>query len=309
MGPVKGNQDEAFYMGYLLNNQFICANWNDDLIAPAIYTADAGQWIHWSCNVNQIPLQPLDRRLYRNGVLVANNVPGQNLQVSGPLFIGYRLGVVSSLVCTPVCERPEPQCRLLASFVCPQIPWIGALDEIAVWQRQLSASETLALATLNVGHVSATKLVLWLPFSNGMLVDLSNSGLSVEVLSPSTGLVPDVTGLPNCQPKMCDTPNESGDGSAFFYGARTSCMVVNNPTFTLNSTSYTVAFWQRLGSYGQAPGYAFGFGGGIYLDGSFHMGYKGATGLTGGSFTCAHFSDDCGTVYRALKRSPAPSDA
>ena len=100
----------GLHMGLRPNNVFTFGFWGNDLDTPQPYI-DAG-WHHWACTFNATTK---DRRVYRDGVLVANGVAAANYQGSGVLELG-RLSAVGSF-------------------------FRGNLDEVRVWNRELNASE------------------------------------------------------------------------------------------------------------------------------------------------------------------------
>jgi hypothetical protein len=99
-----------------LNNKFVFNIYEDNpffLITPAYTDTD---WHHWACTFDGTTLE---RKIYRDGVIVAENTAQSAYLGSGPLYLG--------------------------SSSWPGNNLIGSLDEVILYKRVLSASEVLSL--------------------------------------------------------------------------------------------------------------------------------------------------------------------
>ncbi len=110
-----GTTNQALHFGFRDNNKFTCAFYDDDLDAPT-YT-DTGAWHHWACTYD---VANKTRKLYRDGVLVAQDVAGANFAGSGDFWIG---------------RAPQSGQRFK-----------GSLDEARVYNRVLTEAQLAALA-------------------------------------------------------------------------------------------------------------------------------------------------------------------
>jgi hypothetical protein len=106
-------KDQSFALGFRNNDKFYCAFYNNDLDSPATYP-DA-DWHHWACSYDAVSKT---RQLYRDGALVAQDRPSGEYQGAGPLVLG---------------RAAWGQ------------PFKGALDEVGLYPRALSAAEVKAL--------------------------------------------------------------------------------------------------------------------------------------------------------------------
>jgi hypothetical protein len=119
LGQGTQNTDKGLVLGYRENTHFTCAFYSDDL-DTAYGWNDWGQWHHWACTFDATSFE---RKLYRDGVLVASDHPKGMFQASGDFTLG-------------------------------RAPWgqgyfEGQLDDWRVYNRALSASEILSLAQGN----------------------------------------------------------------------------------------------------------------------------------------------------------------
>ncbi len=108
------NLDRGLHIGFRDTNRFTCAFYEDDLDTPAAYTDT--EWHHWVCTYEAAGRT---RTLYRDGVQVAQDTAGAHYQGTGPLYIGRAF---------------------------EGIYFDGALDDVRIYPRALSALEIQALA-------------------------------------------------------------------------------------------------------------------------------------------------------------------
>lgn len=111
--------DRALMLGFRDNDRFTCAFYDDDLDSPQQYL-DTNQWHHWACTWDAATRS---RKLYRDGELVAFDTSKGMLQAHDRLNIGravWNEGYFS-----------------------------GALDDLRVYNRPLSAAEVQVLAAGN----------------------------------------------------------------------------------------------------------------------------------------------------------------
>ncbi len=106
---------QGLQLGFRNNNRFTCAFYADDLDTPASYT-DTG-WHHWACTYDAASGT---RTLYRDGVRVAQDTADAAYQGTGPLYI--------------------------CMWVDGRHAYDGALDDVRIYPRALSALEIQALA-------------------------------------------------------------------------------------------------------------------------------------------------------------------
>jgi len=109
MGQGTGEPNVGLHLGFRSSNVFTCGFWGNDLNSPAYTDTD---WHHWACTYDAASNR---RTLYRDGAEVAQDTAPADYQGSGTLWLG-------------------------------QAPWESArfrrlLDEVAVWNQALSASE------------------------------------------------------------------------------------------------------------------------------------------------------------------------
>jgi predicted outer membrane repeat protein len=111
--------DRALVLGFRDSDRFTCAFYNDDLDTQTAYT-DTNVWHHWACTFDAATRS---RQIYRDGVLVASDTARGMFQASGVFNLG-------------------------------RAPWneayfSGALDDMRVYNRVLSASELQWLSAGN----------------------------------------------------------------------------------------------------------------------------------------------------------------
>lgn len=111
LGQGTRSQDQGLHLGFRENGEFTCAFFGDDLDAPASYY-DTADWHHWACTYDA---DTNERTIYRDGEQVAQDTASADYQGSGTLRIGQAPG-----------DRHF---------------FDGRLDELAVWNQALSASE------------------------------------------------------------------------------------------------------------------------------------------------------------------------
>jgi predicted outer membrane repeat protein len=119
VGQGTRNTDRALVLGFRDNDRFTCAFYDDDLDTPNQYL-DTNEWHHWACTFDGATRA---RQIYRDGVLVASDTSKGMFQASGAFNFGraaWDEGYFS-----------------------------GALDDMRVYNRALSASEVQWLATGN----------------------------------------------------------------------------------------------------------------------------------------------------------------
>jgi subtilisin-like proprotein convertase family protein len=129
----RASPDRGFHMGFRNNNRFTCAFYGDDLDTPDAYPDT--DWHHWTCTYQAASRT---RTLYRDGVQVAQDVARAPYQGTGPVTIG--------------------QAFFGDSFA-------GALDDVRIYPRALSATEIHALAAGGWQAASligtGTRLAVW----------------------------------------------------------------------------------------------------------------------------------------------------
>jgi predicted outer membrane repeat protein len=113
------NTDKALVLGFRDNDHFTCAFYDDDLDTPNQYL-DTNEWHHWAC---MFDAATRTRKLYRDGLLVASDTSKGMFQASGAFNLGR------------------------ATW--NEAYFSGAIDDVRVYNRPLSASEVQWLAAGN----------------------------------------------------------------------------------------------------------------------------------------------------------------
>jgi len=128
------NLDRGLHIGFRDNNRFTCGFYHDDLDTPTAYTDT--DWHHWVCTYEAAGRT---RTLYRDGVQVAQDTAGAHYQGTGPLYVGRGAWGGDD--------------------------YDGALDDVHIYPRALSATEIHALAASGwqaaylIG--AGTRLAVW----------------------------------------------------------------------------------------------------------------------------------------------------
>jgi RHS repeat-associated protein len=112
IGQGSGTTHQGLHFGFRNTNQFTCAFWSNDLNTP-IYTDT--DWHHWACTYNAATR---DRRIYRDGVLVASDTAAANYAGTGTLQIGNAPPIAG--------------------------PYAGTIDEVAIYPSALSQAQVSA---------------------------------------------------------------------------------------------------------------------------------------------------------------------
>lgn len=113
LGQGWNGTNRGLFFGFRSNNKFTCAFWGNDLDTPSTYTDT--NWHHWACTYDAATKQ---RKIYRDGVLLASGAATANFQGYGTLSMG--------------------------SFP-TGYNFDGLLDEVAVWDQVLSADQIATL--------------------------------------------------------------------------------------------------------------------------------------------------------------------
>ena len=77
---------KGLHFGFRDNNKFTCAFWGNDLDTSATYTDS--DWHHWACTYDA---ETKERKIYRDGQLVADDKPNTPYQGNGPVIVGMRM--------------------------------------------------------------------------------------------------------------------------------------------------------------------------------------------------------------------------
>ena len=135
-GTATNNQGlQISFRNAAAGNKFMFAFYNDDLDTPLGYT-DA-DWHFWTGTYDA---STNERKIYRDGQLVASDVASADYQGSGALYIGQR-------------SLGDNQ-------------WQGRLDEVSVWNRVLSAGEVQEIMHRRLSSSENGLLGYW-PFDEG----------------------------------------------------------------------------------------------------------------------------------------------
>ncbi len=113
-GQGTGITNQGIYATFTNGNAMLCDFFGNSLVTPAYTDLE---WHHWACSYDH---QSHVRAIYRDGVVVASDVPAIGYQGSGPLYIG--------------------------TWFYDNLWFKGQLDNFSLYPRALSGLEVAALA-------------------------------------------------------------------------------------------------------------------------------------------------------------------
>jgi subtilisin-like proprotein convertase family protein len=164
-GPMSGEQvafgsdpdpnGRDLRLGFDGSNRFLCAIGDDVLTTSATYT-DAGKWHHWTCTYEGNGRQ---RTIYLDGAQVAQDTAADPFDGRGSWHIGSRSG-----------NRAR---------------FKGMLDEVAVYDRALSADDVRVLAAPGVkglGSAAVSFTPLWADPESGMVSPYLDESIAGQTL-------------------------------------------------------------------------------------------------------------------------------
>ena len=236
-GAAVANQ--GLHIGFRGTNKFTCGFYGSDLDTPDAYTDKA--WHHWACTFDATTRK---RTVYRDGVAVASDTAASNYVGSGPVFVGANWNGSGDY-------------------------FDGALDEVRVLTRNLSASE---VTQLQLGYKPLLSMSFDQPdaATNGASMNDDSAWQNNGTLITNDGEDKRVSG-------------NVGANALRFDGVNDVIRLNQNPT--LNQTSFSLAAWARRDSTGR---YAFFFGQGSAANNAgLHMGFR-----PDNRFTCGFYGND-----------------
>jgi hypothetical protein len=160
-----GQNEQTLHIGFRPNNVFTFAFYGDDLDTPTNYT-DNG-WHHWACTFDS---SSRNRRIYRDGVLVASDTSAQDYLGIGPVTIAYANWLPA---------------------------WFGgSLDDVRIWYGVRSAAQIAAGLNSELSGTEPGLLANWKfdEGSGGMTADATGNG-NTGTLSNSPAWLP--AGVPS----------------------------------------------------------------------------------------------------------------
>jgi len=242
--------NQSLHIGFRADNRFTCAFWSNDLDTPTAYTDT--DWHHWACTYHA---ETGERVLYRDGQAVARDYAWAHYHGTGPLAIGY-------------------------------IPWNsslhyqGLLDDVAIYQKALSADEMQSLAqvqdlswsSVRTGHTPSSAYHLSLPLDDAAgttsIGDLSGNGHSVT-----------------CSGSSCPEFEREGMVGKAASFTNVDRLEITTP-INLANQSFSVAFWAKRDGINRDD-YVVGQGPGWTDNQSLHIGFRADN-----HFNCAFWAND-----------------
>jgi len=146
VGQGAGSINQGLYIGFRDSNIFTCAFWNNDLNMPQVYTDP--DWHYWACTYDA---DTNLRKIYQDGVQVAQGLALADYQGSGDLHIGWAFNATFS--------------------------FDGLIDDVGIW----NAARTQEQINLDLFRTAPDELNLaaYWPFEEGAgtaTADISGNG-------------------------------------------------------------------------------------------------------------------------------------